>query len=82
MQTMKTTARQKRAFWLGVYSVFTLGRVRIFGNAGNKTSSNSAKELKRIRPFANDMDALRSDAEKVGHDFQNAIMTHERDRTR
>ena len=77
---MKTTARQKRAFWLGVYSVFTLDRVRLFGNAGNKTTLKSAKELKRIRRFDNDADALQYDAENIGRDFQKAILKHEQHR--
>jgi hypothetical protein len=78
---MNITKRQRRAFWLGVYSVFTLDRVRIFGNTGSNTNLGSVEDLKKIRPFANDADALRRDAEKVGHDIHRAITEYERIRT-
>jgi hypothetical protein len=78
---MNVTKRQRRAFWLGVYSVFTLDRVRIFGNTSSNANLGSVEDLKKIRPFANDADALRRDAEKVGRDIHRAITEYEWTRT-
>ena len=76
---MNMTGRQTRAFWLGVHSVFTFDRVSLLRNVGNATL-RSTTELRRIRPFANDTEALHADSENVGRDFQRAIQNYERTR--
>ena len=67
---MKSTTR---SFFLGMLSVFSFDRVRLF----EPDEIDIETDLKEIRPFASDTDAIRYDFENIGRDLQTAFRKHE-----
>ena len=67
---MKSTTR---SFFLGILSVFSFGRVRLF----DSEEIDIETDLKEFQPFASDADAIRYDFEKIGGDIYTAIRKYE-----
>ena len=62
-----------RSFFLGMLSVFSFGKVRLFGT----DEIDLEEEFKEMRPFAGDADAIASDWKNVGNDIKQAIEKYE-----
>ena len=72
--------RSTKCFLLGMMSVFSFGRVRLYVS-NNNFWDEIETDFQDINPFLSDTDAMRCDFEKVGSGIQKAIIKYEQQKT-